>query len=178
MTFADWLINDLVFIAIALLWAAAAKLDLGFRAPAWRGVWPWVALYVAWYAAEWVVFALLPVAEDPEWVTELLGLPLAGQLILTVVSGPIFEELLFRGAMFSALLRRWGIQAAAIAPSVLWALMHVGYEAWFIFSIAGSGVVLAIIRWKSGSLWPPLALHVMGNLVVTLDPYSWFAATG
>jgi membrane protease YdiL (CAAX protease family) len=36
-------------------------------------------------------------------------------------------------------------------------------------SIAGSGVVLAIARWKSGSLYVPLALHAGFNLATTLS---------
>lgn len=94
-----------------------------------------------------------------------------------VVTGPVFEELLFRGAMFSALLRRWGIWVAVVVPSILWAFLHIGYEQWFVASIAASGVVLAIIRWKSGSLYVPLCLHATGNLLVTLDPFAWFAGT-
>ena len=176
--FAEWFVSDLIFIAIVLLWAKLAGLDLGYRTPVLRGVWPWIALYIAWYTAEWVAFPFLPDEEDPDWALALAALPVAQQIVLTVITGPIFEELLFRGALFSALLRRWGIRTAAIAPSVLWAAMHVGYDLWFIFSIAGSGVVLALIRWKSGSLWPPLILHAAGNLIVTLDPHSWFGDAG
>ncbi len=90
-----------------------------------------------------------------------------------VVTGPVLEEILFRGAMFSALLRRWGTWVAAIVPSILWALLHVGYEPWFVASIAISGVVLAIIRWKSGSLYVPLFLHVAGNLLTVIDLSPW-----
>jgi len=177
--FAEWFVTDLVYIGIAIFLAKLAQVELGLRRPVWAGAWPWIALYIAWYSAEWVVFAFVPAPEEePDWVTALNALPLAQQVILTVVTGPIFEELLFRGVMFAALLRRWGIATAAIASSVIWAATHVGYETWFVFSIAGSGVVLALIRWKSGSLWPPLILHAAGNLIVTLDPYSWFGGAG
>ena len=75
--------------------------------------------------------------------------------------------------MFSSLLRRWGIWVAAIVPSVLWALLHIGYEPWFVVSIGGSGVVLAIIRWKSGSLYVPLCLHAGGNLLGIINQEDW-----
>lgn len=175
MEFAAWLASDLVLTAIVLLWAKWSKLDLGLRAPLLRGTWPWVALYIACYAAEWVIFALYPPDGNPEWVDRLHQLPLLAELVLVVVTGPLLEELFFRGAMFSALLRRWGIGVAAIVPSLLWGLLHLGYEPWFVASIAGSGVVLAIIRWKSGSLYLPLCLHAAGNLYLTVDPYAWFA---
>jgi membrane protease YdiL (CAAX protease family) len=168
VAFTAWLAEDLVLTAIVLWWAKRATLDLGLRAPALRGIWLWLALYILWYAAEWAIFALYPPEDDPEWLDRLQRLPLPAELVLTVVTGPLFEELLFRGAMFSALLRRWGIRAAALVPSLLWGLIHIGYEPWFIASIAGSGVVLAVIRWRSGSLYLPLCLHAAGNLIVTL----------
>jgi membrane protease YdiL (CAAX protease family) len=175
--FTQWLAGDLVLTAIVLLWAKQSKLDLGLRAPVFKGAWPWISLYIAWYAADWAIFALYPAEEGPEWLNQLQRLPLLEELVLLVVTGPVFEELLFRGAMFSALLRRWGIWVAAVVPSILCGLLHIGYEPWFVASIAGSGVVLAIIRWKSGSLYVPLCLHAAGNLLVALDPYAWFAGT-
>jgi len=172
-----WLAGDLILTAIVLLWAKWSKLDLGLRTPAFRGLWPWIALYAAWYAAECAIFAAFPPGEGPEWLDRLQQLPLLEELVLMVVVGPVFEELLFRGAMLSALLRGWGIWVAAAVPSILWGLIHIGYEPWFVASITGSGVILAIIRWKSGSLYVPLCLHAAGNLFVTLDPYTWFAGT-
>jgi len=178
--FAEWLASDLILTAIVLLWARRSKLDLGLRAPVFKRAWPWMALYVTWCAAEWCairwrIFELYSVEDSPAWLNELYGFPLPAQLVLLVVTGPVFEELLFRGAMFAALLRHWGIWVAAIVPSILWALLHLGYEPWLLASIAGSGVVLAIIRLRSGSLYVPLCLHAAGNLLVVLDPYSWFA---
>ena len=177
MSFISWFILDLLIIAIAVAWANGATLDLGLRRPVFpRDVWPWITLYLVWYGAEWVHFTLWPSAEDTGFTAMLRDLTLPGSLILTVLSGPLYEELLFRGAMFSALLRRWGIWAAAIVTSLLWGLIHLGYEPWFVVSVTGSGVVLAIIRWKSGSIYIPLALHAAGNLAVTIDNYAWLAS--
>lgn len=171
MGFAEWLVSDLIVAAIVLLWARWAALDLGLRDPVVRGLWPWVALYVAWYAAEWVIFSFYPPEQTPEWLDELKQLPLLEQFILLVVTAPLIEELLFRGAMFSALLRRWGIWVAAIVPSAIWGILHFDFEPWFVASIAGSGVVLAIIRWKSGSLYIPVCLHAAGNFLILLNDH-------
>lgn len=177
MTFVLWLAQDLLFIAIALVWAKGAKLDLGLRRPVFpREVWPWITLYLVWYFAEWVHFTLWPAETDAGFTESLRELTLTGSLVLMVVTGPLFEELVFRGAMFSALLRRWGIRVAAIVTSVLWGLLHLGYEPWFVISVTGSGVVLAVIRWKTGSIYIPLVLHAAGNLLVTIDNYIWLAS--
>jgi membrane protease YdiL (CAAX protease family) len=89
-------------------------------------------------------------------------------MVLAVMMYPLFEELLFRGALFSALFHEWGLKVAVAVPSVIWALAHIQYEAWYMVSIAGAGVVLAMIRWRSGSLYLPLALHAAFNLFVAL----------
>lgn len=175
--FVSWLLNDLLFIAIAVVWAKGSKLDLGLRRPAFpRDVWPWITLYLIWLFAEWVHFAFWPSGDYSSDAEAIREMTLPGSLIVMVVTGPLFEELLFRGAMFSALLRRWGIWAAAIVSSLLWGLLHFGYEFWFVVSVTGSGVVLAMIRWKSGSIYIPLILHVFGNLLVTINNYLWLTS--
>jgi CAAX protease family protein len=158
------LVEVLILSTGALLWARWAKLDLGLRPPAMKGVWAWSLLFVAWIIMEKVILSIGPVAAEPESLQEIERMSLV-DIVLLVVLGPIAEELLFRGALFSALMRRWGPWPALTVPSALWALTHIDYEPWLIASIAASGVFLAIIRWKSGSLYPPVALHVGANLL-------------
>jgi membrane protease YdiL (CAAX protease family) len=164
---------ELVLLAISaaatLLWARWSKLDLALRRPVLAGAWPWAALFVLWCAVEtFVVAAIRPVEVDAEWLEEIEQLSGADYFLLTVVLDPLWEELFFRGAMFSALIRRWGIWVAALVPSLLWGLAHAQYEWWYMASIAGSGVVLAIVRWKSGSIWLPVGLHAAFNLSLYL----------
>ena len=71
MGFTEWLAWDLVLTAIVLLWARWSNLDLGLRAPIFSGAWPWIVLYVAWYAAERTIFGVYPPDEDPDWATWL-----------------------------------------------------------------------------------------------------------
>lgn len=97
-------------------------------------------------------------------------------MIAAVLLAPVAEELFFRGAMFAALLRRWGIRTAVIVPSLIWAIMHVQYGWWDVALIAGSGVLLAMVRWKSGSLYLPVGLHAAWNLLVTLDYHGLFGS--
>lgn len=178
MNIAEAVAGDLVFAAIVLFWARRSKLDLGFRAPNFAGVWEWIGLFVLWCAAEQAVVAAHGLGHDPESQDWLSGLTLAESLVLMVLTAPLVEELLFRGALFSALLRRWGAASAVLVPSVLWGLVHVQHEAWYAASIAGSGTVLAVIRWRSGSIWLPILLHAAFNLVVTLSDFPPFAPAG
>jgi hypothetical protein len=66
--------------------------------------------------------------------------------------------------MFSALMRRWGVWAAATVPSLIWASGHIKYGGWTMAWILGLAILLAVIRWKSGSLYLPLSMHAAHNL--------------
>ena len=155
--------GDLLLVALVLVWAKWSKLDIGLRAPRIAGAWGWTLLFIAWISLERIVLSFSPSTPDLMWLEELEQLSLAQFILLLVVTGPVAEELFFRGALFATLMRRWGPWVAVIAPTILWALMHYQYEPWIIASIAGSGLVLAIIRWKSGSLYIPMALHTAAN---------------
>jgi membrane protease YdiL (CAAX protease family) len=168
MEFALSVALELFIMAIVLLWAAWSRLDLGLCPPRLKGVWPWIALYVVASGAIWVLDVLLPAEVEPGPPGSMELLSMGEELVLACLLFPLFEELLFRGAMFDALFRRWGIWTAAIVPSLIWALIHLPDVAWWGVLLFGKGVVLAIIRWKSGSLLVPLALHMGYNFFVTL----------
>ena len=162
-------IEPLIIMGVAFLWAKSSNLDIGLRAPALRDAWIWIALFIAYCVAGWVVALTYPTEIDEGWLNEVLRLSLSEDIVISVILGPIAEELLFRGVLFSAIMRRWGIWAAIILPSILWSLTHFQYEPMVIVAFCGAGILLAVIRWKSGSLYVPLALHAAYNLAVVLD---------
>jgi uncharacterized protein len=97
-----------------------------------------------------------------------------GQLLMAiatiVIAGPYFEELYFRGALMSWLGGKIGIIAAILVGSVLFALAHgqfvmaPGGQGWVATGLlALVGIVASILAWRSGSLWPPFALHAAFN---------------
>ena len=163
-----------IYMAIGLVWVKRSRLDLGLSAPAFGKAEPWVLLFILWCTAEWALALFLPVEADSEWLRRRDPLSLGEDLIVSVLLAPVGEELFFRGAMFSAFLRRWGIRAAVLVPSLVWGLVHVQYEWWVVASIAGSGVLLAMVRWKGGSLYLPVGLHAAWNLLVTLYNHELF----
>ena len=172
MEFVSYFVAFTLLTALVLLWAAWSKLDLGLSAPAMRRAEPWVLVFILWCVAEWAIPIFRPVEVDPDWLTRMEQLSFVEDLIVSVLLAPVAEELLFRGALFAALLRRWGIRAAALVPSILWGLIHLQYEWWAMASLVVSGVLLAMIRWKSGSLYLPLGLHAAWNLLATLNNHG------
>jgi membrane protease YdiL (CAAX protease family) len=168
MTFTSLVAWSVGFAAGILLWAKLARLDLGFRTPSFDGVWEWIGYFVLWSAAGWGVTSAQDsgaVEDLPEW---MLQLTLAQAFVLFVLLGPLIEELLLRGALFSALFRRWGPAAAVLVPSLMLGLLYLTGDFWFAATSAGAAVILAVIRWRSGSIWIPLALQTALSLVLIL----------
>lgn len=176
MEFVTELLGMSLLIAGTVSWAKWSNLDLGFRAPVLRDASHWILVFILWCAVEGAIQNVYPTEVNPAWLEWMEQQSPLEELAMGVILAPLFEELLFRGALFSALMRRWGIGVAATVPSVVWGLLHFQYEAWVAASIAGSGIVLAIIRWKSGSIYAPLALHSAFNLAAMISAYPPFAA--
>jgi membrane protease YdiL (CAAX protease family) len=100
-----------------------------------------------------------------------LRLPLA---LLVATVGPLVEELLFRGLLLSALLRRVPAGWAVAASSLLFALVHLpdlGFLWYAVPNLALLAAVLAWLRLRSGSLWPAVLAHGVNNLLALA---AWF----
>jgi membrane protease YdiL (CAAX protease family) len=108
-----------------------------------------------------------------------------GMLINEVVTVPLAEELMWRGAVFAgllALLRRVHPEetAALLAgwfSGICFGLLHAnnalyGYPLAFValqtLNATVWGVVYGIARAKTGSIYPPLIFHAAMNLAVVL----------
>lgn len=80
---------------------------------------------------------------------------------VTVLLAPAVEELIFRGLVRMELRRHMNPVWAAVAGSVLFGLYHgnlsQGFYAFFL------GLCLELVRGWSGSLIPPLFLHMGAN---------------
>ncbi|GAC1596798.1 MAG: hypothetical protein NVS4B10_06060 [Myxococcales bacterium] len=109
-------------------------------------------------------------------------------MIATVaLAAPLGEELFFRGFALPALVRSMAAAPAVLLCGGLFALLHldpVGFVGlWEI------GVVLSVLRYASGSLWPAVLCHAVNNGVAaaafvrgwqdpTQAPPAWFLAIG
>lgn len=114
--------------------------------------------------------------------------PLVTRLLLALAAvtiGPLVEELMFRGVLFSALLgfRRGGerghpggmrIAFAMLGSALLFGMVHLPDLGWRWYAVPGLallGVGCAWLRLRSGSLWPAVAAHGVNNLLAVA---GWF----
>jgi membrane protease YdiL (CAAX protease family) len=89
--------------------------------------------------------------------------------IAVILAAPLFEEVFFRGFLFrgfeASFLKAPG---TVILTAILWAGLHVQYNAYGIAFIAGAGILFGLARARTGSLLVPLALHAAMNLAETV----------
>ena len=87
-----------------------------------------------------------------------------------VVAAPLFEELFFRGFVFAGLAAsRLGAYWAIGMTAVVWGGIHQQYEPLDIFFICTGGVILGLARLKTNSVYTPIVLHALMNLVAIVE---------
>jgi membrane protease YdiL (CAAX protease family) len=93
----------------------------------------------------------------------------------SIVLAPIFEELLYRERLLSALQPRIGTPLAVVVTSVLFALPHVDLHA--IVATTHVGLVLGAVRVARGSVAPCVGLHAGLNIGAWLSAAPWAQAS-
>jgi membrane protease YdiL (CAAX protease family) len=98
------------------------------------------------------VQASLPVASFPAWAA-----------LTAAVAGA--EEAFLRGALFDAVARRAGVDAAVVVAAVAFALLHVPLYGWHVVPLdLAVGVVLGATRVVAGTWTAPAVAHVGADL--------------
>jgi len=131
------------------------------------------------------VVALLIVSFGMDQIMQMLGRPIVPQFMVDVyrnagsypllwlallVGAPLTEEIFFRGFLFEGLRQsRLGGVGAILATAVVWAAIHQQYDAYGLGAIFVLGLLFGYARLKTRSILPPLLMHVVCNLVATLQ---------
>ncbi|MGZ3667389.1 MAG: CPBP family glutamic-type intramembrane protease [Ktedonobacterales bacterium] len=87
-------------------------------------------------------------------------------LLAAIIIAPICEEVFFRGYLFAGLLHGMNVWLATIISALLFTLVHGDIGS--AVPLLVIGLILPILRWRTGSLWPGVALHTVNNLIAAL----------
>lgn len=87
-------------------------------------------------------------------------------LIAIAVIPAICEEILFRGYILRAFEKSWGMLLAILVSGLLFGLFHL--QAANLMPLATLGVVLAVMTWLSGSIWPAIFAHFVNNAMAVI----------
>ncbi|MFH1848058.1 MAG: CPBP family intramembrane glutamic endopeptidase [Candidatus Omnitrophota bacterium] len=82
------------------------------------------------------------------------------------VAGPIVEELFFRGFLYQAIKKHFGVFNALVASSALFALLHANLTGFLPIMILG--MLLAYLFERTGTLVAPVCVHVFHNSIMIL----------
>ena len=89
-----------------------------------------------------------------------------------VIVAPIYEELIFRGLLWSAIAEQFaassdtehrGAMVASLVTSLIFAVFHLQYGLYEISTIVVLALLFCYARIKSGSLILPILLHIINN---------------
>lgn len=90
--------------------------------------------------------------------------------LAVIVAAPIAEELFFRGFLLPGLsasfLKPTG---AVLLTSFLFAIIHLQYDIYGITIVFMAGLLLGVARLKSNSVYVTISMHMLMNLVATIE---------
>lgn len=90
-------------------------------------------------------------------------------LIIVPFVSPLFEELFYRGIIFTALERRHGWFYAVIGSALFFSAFHTTKIISFSLELFFKGVIYGLLRKWDGSIWSSVCAHSMNNLLS-----AWF----
>lgn len=139
--------------------------DLGLRRPKTRDLAGWLGLWLVWMLAGEVLIRVLGLPQARPWPAYPPSI-LALRIAAIGLVGPFCEELVMRGVLLDRLRRTaLGPRGAILVTAVLWAGMHYAYGSATLALIAADGIILGCARHRTGSLWVPVAMHALGNII-------------
>ena len=129
--------------------------------------WYYPVILVSFFIAAAIVGYLLP--EKQNELFKMLQYSRSAVYILAILAtftAPLVEEVVYRGVMYSAFQRSFGVRAAFFLVTLMFALVHVP-QYWGSYStillLGLLSLVLTSIRVKTNNLWPCIVLHTLFN---------------
>ena len=83
-----------------------------------------------------------------------------------VILAPVFEEIIFRGLLFTTLRTKFGFPVSMVGSAAIFALAH-GYGPIAFLTVLWSGLLWAWIYERTGSVVPGICAHAVNNGLVT-----------
>lgn len=132
-----------------------------------------IAYFVMYIIVVIITSALIPSLDlqkkqEIGFDTATQGIELLPVFLSLVILPPIVEEIVARGFLFGGLRKKMPFIASAAITSVLFAAAHIGGASEGLLWVAAIdtlilSMILCVLREKTGSLWPPIAVHMIKN---------------
>lgn len=129
----------------------------------------WALIWFGYFVVQYLLTRLFDI--DPgDFMRSLSGSRHFPITLVLIFCAPLLEELIFRGYLFKAWRHsRLGLSGTLLLTSLLFTSLHAAQYDWavltFIFSLS---IILGLAREKTGSIWVPLVIHALNNLVAAI----------
>jgi membrane protease YdiL (CAAX protease family) len=88
-------------------------------------------------------------------------------VVFVGIAAPIVEEIFYRGLLQRSLARRFGPTLAVIGTAVIFGVSHM--QLLQLPALVVAGLVFGILAQRSGRLGPPIAAHIVFNMVTVVS---------
>ena len=90
-----------------------------------------------------------------------------------VIAGPIFEEMIYRGLVMTALEKgkKWGLDV--LGSAALFGILHISSHGWVLtdfFVYMGGGLIMAVFFRVTKSIYWAIGLHIVDNVIAQILP--------
>jgi membrane protease YdiL (CAAX protease family) len=175
----------LVVTDLALLWIFAGWLQRRGLTAAVLDVRPGRFGLETGYAGVFLILTVVFAVAATDWLTTYTPLPdMTNELPVPgddpsaiwymipaiVLLGPYIEEVVFRGWLLPALVKRMGGWVLPILiSSLMFGALHVFVGVPVVIYTAVLGICAGLARRVTGRLWAPVLIHVANNLIATVE---------
>ena len=177
--FSDMILNFLVVLLalIAMIWSGKWQQINGRKFKVSYLFYFFLAL-LAFFVWNFVTFFIFPSTQNE--ISYQLDLPtFTGStaflmyFFYPVIAGPIFEEMIYRGLVMTALEKgkKWGLDV--LGSAALFGILHISSHGWVLtdfFVYMGGGLIMAVFFRVTKSIYWSIGLHIVDNAIAQILP--------
>lgn len=164
-------------IGLAILFAKirkriAIKQYFGLHSPGWKELIKWCLVVVLFAGCFDTLTFFINRPVVPEFMVSVYTTAYLTPLLWLafIIVAPLTEEIFFRGFLFKGIeSSRMGPAGAIVITSLAWAALHTQYDFYGMASIFLGGLLLGLARTKSNSIYPPIVMHALQNVIAMIE---------
>ena len=177
--FSDMMLNFLVVLLalVAMIWSGKWQ---QINSRKFKGSYLFYSFlaFLAFFVWNFVTFFIFPPTQNA--ISYQLATPIfkgATAFLMyffyPVIAGPIFEEMIYRGLVMTALEKgkKWGLDV--LGSATLFAILHISDYGWVLtdfFVYMGGGIIFALLFRVTKSIYWPIGLHIVNNAIAQILP--------
>ena len=177
--FSDMMLNFLVVLLalVAMIWSGKWQ-QINSRKFKVSYLFYFFLALLAFFVWNFVTFFIFPSTQNE--ISYQLDLPtftgptaFLMYFFYPVIAGPIFEEMIYRGLVMTALEKgkKWGLDV--LGSAALFGILHISSHGWVLtdfFVYMGGGLIMAVFFRVTKSIYWSIGLHIVDNAIGQILP--------